>query len=234
MTTTPRILDRRQRDWDRCRSAGRRCRATGRASRPPTVIGGRPRSMAPRPMVAMMTAMIGRPSRGRSTTRSSAKPNATMTATAAATRGQHGHAVDRQRHRGDEARQHHELALREVDGLGRLVDQHEAERDQRIHQPDRQPAHRERQRELQLIPHHPLPHRRLGRAAARDPTRQRATQTVLGHALRSTQLTAHHAAIRLLSPAGTMSCTASVEVSGLLRPSSKVMSMVSRASLAPS
>ena len=54
---------------------------TARVS-PPTVIGGRPRSMAPSPMVAMMTAMIGRPSRGRSTTRSSAKLKATITATA--------------------------------------------------------------------------------------------------------------------------------------------------------
>ena len=52
---------------------------------PPTVIGGKPRSMAPSPMVAMITAMIGLPSSGRSTTRSSAKLNSTMTATAAAT-----------------------------------------------------------------------------------------------------------------------------------------------------
>jgi hypothetical protein len=41
---------------------------------------------------------------------------------------QHGH-LGRQRERGDETRQHHELALREVDGVGGLVDKHEAERD---------------------------------------------------------------------------------------------------------
>src|SRR5438094_745225 len=34
-----------------------------------------------------------------------------------------------------EARQHHELALREVHGIGGLVDEHEPERDQRVHQP---------------------------------------------------------------------------------------------------
>ncbi len=52
---------------------------------PPTVIGGRPRRMAPRPMVAMMTATTGRPSSGRSTTRSRPKLKTTMTATAAST-----------------------------------------------------------------------------------------------------------------------------------------------------
>ena len=52
---------------------------------PPTVIGGRPRSMAPRPIVAMMTAITGRPSSGRSTMRSSPKPKATITATVMAT-----------------------------------------------------------------------------------------------------------------------------------------------------
>ena len=173
---------------------------TARVS-PPTVIGGNPRSMAPSPMVAMMTAMIGRPSSGRSTTRSSAKLNATITATAAPTASEHRH-LGRQRERGDEARQHHELALREVDGVGGLVDQHEAQRDQRVHEPDRQPADGQREGELQLFPH-------VGCLP--------------------------HAAMRL-SPraAGAMSCTASVEVSELLRPSSKVMSMVSRASLAPS
>ncbi len=41
--------------------------------------------MAPRPMVAMITAMIGLPSSGRNTMRSSAKLNSTMTAMAVAT-----------------------------------------------------------------------------------------------------------------------------------------------------
>ena len=52
---------------------------------PPTVIGGSPRRMAPSPMVAMMTATTGRPNSGRSTTRSRAKLNRIMTATAATT-----------------------------------------------------------------------------------------------------------------------------------------------------
>ena len=68
-------------------------------------------------------------------TRSSSTPNAAI-------------ARDRQ-HRGDEERQlrhlhqrqagegaeHHQLALREVDGLGGLVDQHEAERDECVDAP---------------------------------------------------------------------------------------------------
>ena len=52
---------------------------------PPTVIGGSPRRMAPSPMVAMMTATTGRPSSGRSTTRSNPKLNRIMTASAATT-----------------------------------------------------------------------------------------------------------------------------------------------------
>ena len=76
-----------------------------------------------------------------------------MTATAASDRADDGHALGRQRDGGDEARQHHELALREVDGVGGLVDQHETQRDQRVHQPDRQPADGQRNPELDLIPH---------------------------------------------------------------------------------
>jgi hypothetical protein len=38
--------------------------------------------------------------------------------------------------RRDEAREHHELAGREVDCVGRFVDEDEAERDQRVHQTD--------------------------------------------------------------------------------------------------
>src|SRR6185436_14496409 len=51
-----------------------------------------------------------------------------------------GHAFDGEDESRNEARQHHELALGEVDGVGGLVDQHEAQRDQRVHEPDRQAA----------------------------------------------------------------------------------------------
>ena len=67
-----------------------------------------------------------------------------------------GHALDGEDESGNEARQHHELALREVDGVGGLVDQHETQRDQRVHEPDRQAADGEREPELDLIPHYGL------------------------------------------------------------------------------
>ena len=50
---------------------------------------------------------------------------------------QNGSAGDRPAAGGDQAGEHDELALGEVDRVGRLVDQHEAQRDQRVHQPDR-------------------------------------------------------------------------------------------------
>ena len=103
--------------------------------------------MAPNPIVAMMTATIGRPSSGRRTTRSRAKLNSTMTATAAMIAARIG-IPSTARHAGrDEASQHHELALGEIDGVGGLVDEHEPQRDQRVHQADRQSAHDEREGE---------------------------------------------------------------------------------------
>jgi hypothetical protein len=52
--------------------------------------------------------------------------------------------------RGDETREHDKLALGEIDGVRRLVDQHEPERDQRIHQPDHHAVGQQDQGELPL------------------------------------------------------------------------------------
>ena len=63
--------------------------------------------------------------------------------------------------RGNDCGQHDEFALGEVDRVGRLVDQHEPQRDQRIHQSDHQPAGDQQQREIQIeFRHAPVPTRR--------------------------------------------------------------------------
>ena len=98
----------------------------------------------------MTTAMIGRPISGRSTTRSSPKPSATMPATESSADTPERRTGEIGSARGDEAGEHDELALREIDRVGRLVDQHEAERDQRIHQPDHHAVGQQDQRELPL------------------------------------------------------------------------------------
>ncbi|MNC86163.1 hypothetical protein D3C83_18010 [compost metagenome] len=56
----------------------------------PKKSGAAPRSTVARPIVAMITAMIGRPMSGRSTTRSRPKPKATMPSIATATPSQNG------------------------------------------------------------------------------------------------------------------------------------------------
>ena len=89
------------------------------------------------PMVAMTTAMTGRPSSWRSTTRSRAKPKPIMTSSDDDDGGHQRRLPTPSAGRHDHAGDHDELALGEVDGVGRLVDQHEAQRDQRVHQPDR-------------------------------------------------------------------------------------------------
>ena len=68
----------------------------------------------------------------------------------------------------DKAGEHDEFALREVDRVGRLVDQHEAERDQRVHQADHDPVGQQDQRELPV--EHPgiAPRSELSLHAARD------------------------------------------------------------------
>ena len=59
---------------------------------------------------------------------------------------------------GNDRGEHHELALREVDRVGRLVDQHETQRDQRVHQPDHQAAGDQQEREIEIeFRHAPVP-----------------------------------------------------------------------------
>ena len=58
-----------------------------------------------------------------------------------------------------EARDHHELALGEVHGVGRLVDEHEPEGDQRVHEPDEHAVGQQEQRELPLKHGRRLPSR---------------------------------------------------------------------------
>src|SRR5947208_790736 len=66
-----------------------------------------------------------------------------------------------------ETRDHHELALGEVDGVGRLVDQHEPQRDQRVHQADQEAVRHQEEEEAQVVRHGPWsPPRRPRRARA--------------------------------------------------------------------
>ena len=54
------------------------------------------------------------------------------------------------RHIGDECAEHQQVALGEIDELGRLVDQHEAERDQAVDAADRKPIQGELQKRGQF------------------------------------------------------------------------------------
>ena len=63
-------------------------------------------------------------------------------------------AEDRARGQPEEGAEHHQVALREVDRLGRLVDQHEAERDQRVDAALRDACKEQLQ---ELAEHAPLP-----------------------------------------------------------------------------
>ena len=51
----------------------------------------------------------------------------------------------------DSPKSYYELALREIDGVGRLVDQHEPQGDQRIHQPDRDAVQQQREEKAQIF-----------------------------------------------------------------------------------
>jgi hypothetical protein len=75
-------------------------------------------------MVAITTAITGRPMSGRRTTRSrqAERDHAGEPRDATHRRARRAHG---QRHR--QPRDHHELALREVHRVGGLVDEHEAE-----------------------------------------------------------------------------------------------------------
>ena len=126
-----------------------------------------PRISEASPIVAMITATIGRPSNLRSTTRSSPKQKAIMPTSAIAAASQNGNART-QRRGGNDGGEHDKLALREIDRVGRLVDQHEAERDQRIHQADHQAAGDQQQREVEVeFRHAPVPRRHWPAPACR-------------------------------------------------------------------
>src|SRR6267143_2610158 len=60
------------------------------------------------------------------------------------------------------------FAQGEVDGVGRLVDEHEPERDQRIHQADQQAVRHQEKEEAEVVRHAPPP-------SPRRPPRARAT-----------------------------------------------------------
>jgi len=51
---------------------------------------------------------------------------------------------------GEKAGEHDEFALREVDCVGRFVDQHKTKRDQGVHEPDHDAVGQQHQRELPL------------------------------------------------------------------------------------
>ena len=92
-----------------------------------------------RPIVAMNSEICGWLTSGRSTKRSISRPSTTITASVASEREPERQARARQadeRQRGEE----HHRALREVEHARRLVDQHEAERDERVHDAGQQPA----------------------------------------------------------------------------------------------
>ena len=126
---------------------------------------------------------------------------------------QHGHH--------DHAGQHDEFALGEVDGVGRLVDKHEAQRDQRIHQADRGAAQHQRQQEFQVSDMAMSLLRR--RMTATPPFAASAQGRQLINRLRHVQ-----AALRAGS-AAALPWMAMVELSVDLRPSSKVISTVTSA-----
>src|SRR5262249_48001681 len=52
-----------------------------------------------------------------------------------------------------QARDHHELALREIHRIGRLVDEHESQRDQGVHQADEHTVREEEEEEAELFRH---------------------------------------------------------------------------------
>ena len=142
----------------------------------PNAIVAVPRSTAARPIVAITTAITGRPISGRSTTRSRPKPSTTMPAIASSSAEPERRAGDIGGAGREKAGEHDELALGEVDRVGRLVDQHEAERDQRVHQPDHHAVGQQDQRELPFE----LRHRRVDAASfVTPPSAARAPATTL-------------------------------------------------------
>ena len=98
----------------------------------PHIICARPSMKNDRPIVAMNSVICGWLTSGRSTKRSMASASRTIAASVAGSASQNGspcsmQADERQR------REEHHRALREIEHARRLVDQHEAQRDERIH-----------------------------------------------------------------------------------------------------
>ena len=91
-------------------------------------------------MVSMTTANCGWPITRRSTIASSSAPKAPIATTAISEADPVVEAPPDDRHVADEGAQHEQVALGEIDQLGRLVDQHEAERDQAVDAAHRQPV----------------------------------------------------------------------------------------------
>ncbi len=104
-----------------------------------------------RPMVAMNSVISGWLTSGRSTTRSMARPSSTITAivTGSAEPQRQAEAVD-EADEGQRGEEHHR-ALREVEHAGGLVDQHEAERDQRVHHARQQAADQHFEKEIHTL-----------------------------------------------------------------------------------
>ena len=92
-----------------------------------------------RPIVAMNSVICGWLTSGRSTTRSVTSPSTIITASVAGTASHGGQPVLQQSDVGERGEEHHR-ALREVEHARRLVDQHEAQRHQRIHHAREQAA----------------------------------------------------------------------------------------------
>ena len=134
-----------------------------------------PSSTKVSPMVAMNSVICGWFTSGRSTRRSIAIPSTTITAQRDRDRDPEIHAALDQRHEGQRGEEHHR-ALREVEDAGGLVDQHEAERHQRIHDAGEQAADQDFEEELPV-------HARL-RTAAR-PAARRAPSAPSGAGERS-------------------------------------------------
>ena len=89
---------------------------------------------------------------GRSISRSTAKASSTMTAAATMNARPDRSAALDQPDEGQRREQHHR-ALGEVEHARGLVDQHEAERDERIHDPAQQPADDHLEHEFGVVPH---------------------------------------------------------------------------------
>ncbi len=86
------------------------------------------------PIVAMNRMICSWFTSGRSTTRSMAKASATITTMVRTSAATSGRPALHQPHQGQRREEHHH-ALGEVEHAGGLVDEHEAQRHQRVHEP---------------------------------------------------------------------------------------------------